>query len=200
MRPRLRGIHHAAANAIYDHSKPWVTHASIQDRVLTKVHGWREQYTKPIVIDECQDGKRSANDAVFERLPRLAAFLRCAIDIRNVDVAAATARGARLADALGALSEQVGPAAAGFADALAAADLSGGQIKNVVLNAARRALLPEERAALPVLPEPKLSLPGFALAWAMSSATDDTGREGFTTSTLGVEATWVMGEKSRTGS
>jgi D-3-phosphoglycerate dehydrogenase / 2-oxoglutarate reductase len=31
--------------------------------------------------------------ALFERLPRLAAFLRCAIDIRNVDVAAASGAG-----------------------------------------------------------------------------------------------------------
>ena len=31
--------------------------------------------------------------AVFERLPKLVAFLRCAIDIRNVDVAAASAAG-----------------------------------------------------------------------------------------------------------
>jgi tight adherence protein C len=35
------------------------------------------------------------------------------------------ARGARLADALGALAEQLGPAAAGFADTLAAADRYG---------------------------------------------------------------------------
>src|SRR6185295_19128430 len=31
--------------------------------------------------------------ALFERLPRLSAFLRCAIDIRNVDVAAASRAG-----------------------------------------------------------------------------------------------------------
>src|SRR6185369_12013750 len=31
--------------------------------------------------------------ALFERLPKLAAFLRCAIDIRNVDVAAASRAG-----------------------------------------------------------------------------------------------------------
>src|SRR6185436_20440953 len=31
--------------------------------------------------------------ALFERLPRLVAFLRCAIDIRNVDVAAASTAG-----------------------------------------------------------------------------------------------------------
>src|SRR5262249_55947060 len=31
--------------------------------------------------------------ALFERLPKLVAFLRCAIDIRNVDVAAASRAG-----------------------------------------------------------------------------------------------------------
>src|SRR5213592_566317 len=31
--------------------------------------------------------------AVFERLPRLVAFLRCAIDIRNIDIAAASKAG-----------------------------------------------------------------------------------------------------------
>ena len=51
---RLRGIHHAAGNMIYDHSKAWVTHASIQDRDLTKVLGWRERYRKPVVVDECR--------------------------------------------------------------------------------------------------------------------------------------------------
>src|SRR5213592_1096105 len=31
--------------------------------------------------------------AVFERLPRLVAFVRCAIDIRNIDIAAASRAG-----------------------------------------------------------------------------------------------------------
>ena len=31
--------------------------------------------------------------AVFEQLPELVAFVRCAVDIRNVDVGAASARG-----------------------------------------------------------------------------------------------------------
>jgi Flp pilus assembly protein TadB len=42
------------------------------------------------------------------------------------------ARGARLADALGALPDQLGPAAAGFADALAAADRYGLPIEPVL--------------------------------------------------------------------
>ncbi|MBC7783740.1 MAG: DUF5060 domain-containing protein [Burkholderiales bacterium] len=49
---RLRGIHHAAV--MYDHTKPVVTHASIQHRDVTKVIEWREKYKKPIVVDECR--------------------------------------------------------------------------------------------------------------------------------------------------
>lgn len=41
----------------YDHSRPWVTHASIQRRDIYKTAEmtteWREQWGKPVVIDEC---------------------------------------------------------------------------------------------------------------------------------------------------
>jgi hypothetical protein len=49
---RLRGIHHASK--MYDHTKEWVTHASIQNSDLTKVMSWREKFQKPIVVDECR--------------------------------------------------------------------------------------------------------------------------------------------------
>ena len=49
--------------------------------------------------------------ALFERLPRLVAFLRCAIDIRNVDVAAASKAGVLVTQAsagfVAAVAEQV---------------------------------------------------------------------------------------------
>ena len=49
--------------------------------------------------------------ALFERLPRLVAFLRCAIDIRNVDVAAASRAGVLVTQAsagfVAAVAEQV---------------------------------------------------------------------------------------------
>jgi hypothetical protein len=48
----LRSVHNC--RAFYDHSKPWVTHASIQRADLTEVNAWREMYGKPIVVDECQ--------------------------------------------------------------------------------------------------------------------------------------------------
>jgi len=49
---RQRSIHYAAK--IYDNTKPWVTHVSIQNRDLTQIIGWREKFQKPIVIDECR--------------------------------------------------------------------------------------------------------------------------------------------------
>jgi hypothetical protein len=48
----LRSIHNGTL--IYDHAKPWVTHASIQHSDLDRARGWREQFRKPIIYDECQ--------------------------------------------------------------------------------------------------------------------------------------------------
>lgn len=47
----LRSIHNCAD--FYDHGKPWVTHASIQSSQLSHVDRWRDQYRKPVVVDEC---------------------------------------------------------------------------------------------------------------------------------------------------
>jgi len=47
----LRSIHNCFA--FYDHSKPWVTHQSIQHRDLEQTRAWREQVKKPVVVDEC---------------------------------------------------------------------------------------------------------------------------------------------------
>jgi hypothetical protein len=48
---RQRSIHYASK--MYDNTKPWVTHVSIQNRDLTQIIGWREKFQKPIVVDEC---------------------------------------------------------------------------------------------------------------------------------------------------
>jgi len=48
----LRSIHHS--RAMYDHAKPWVTHASIQGDAFEKVAEWRDAFRKPIVFDECK--------------------------------------------------------------------------------------------------------------------------------------------------
>lgn len=55
----LRSIHNWHEH--YAHTKPWVTHASIQTLVtypdLEKVADWREAYQKPVVVDEtCYEG------------------------------------------------------------------------------------------------------------------------------------------------
>jgi Domain of unknown function (DUF5060)/Protein of unknown function (DUF4038)/Domain of unknown function (DUF5605) len=47
----LRSIHNCFT--MYDHSKAWVTHQSIQHSDLGQVAAWREQHKKPVVVDEC---------------------------------------------------------------------------------------------------------------------------------------------------
>jgi len=47
----LRSIHNCFA--FYDHTKPWVTHCSIQHANLEQVGGWLKKYNKPVVVDEC---------------------------------------------------------------------------------------------------------------------------------------------------
>ena len=49
---RLRSIHHS--RVMYDHGKPWVTHASIQGDDFDKIPEWRNAYRKPVVFDECK--------------------------------------------------------------------------------------------------------------------------------------------------
>lgn len=50
----LRSIHNC--HAFYDHSRPWITHCSIQRQDLIKTsefaNEWRIRYQKPIVLDE----------------------------------------------------------------------------------------------------------------------------------------------------
>ena len=47
----LRSIHNCFS--FYDHSKPWITHCSIQNWNMYRVQTWRKLYGKPVVIDEC---------------------------------------------------------------------------------------------------------------------------------------------------
>lgn len=50
----LRSIHNC--RPFYDHTRPWITHCSIQRQDLYKsselVNEWRERYKKPVVLDE----------------------------------------------------------------------------------------------------------------------------------------------------
>lgn len=47
----LRSIHNC--RQFYDHSKPWITHCSIQHVNMEMVPEWLRMYNKPVVIDEC---------------------------------------------------------------------------------------------------------------------------------------------------
>lgn len=47
----LRSIHNCIE--FYDHTNPLITHASIQQQEVRKIREWREQYHKPVVVDEC---------------------------------------------------------------------------------------------------------------------------------------------------
>lgn len=64
--------------------------------------------------------------ALFERLPKLVAFLRCAIDIRNVDVAAASKRGVLVTQASAGFVTSVSELVIGFL-----VDLSRGITRSV---------------------------------------------------------------------
>jgi PKD repeat protein len=48
----LRGIHNC--RDWYDHSKPWVTHCSIQNSDFAKAKEYRDRHRKPVVYDECR--------------------------------------------------------------------------------------------------------------------------------------------------
>jgi hypothetical protein len=47
----LRSVHNMLA--FYDHSKPWVSHCSVQHGDIAQAARWAHQYGKPVVIDEC---------------------------------------------------------------------------------------------------------------------------------------------------
>jgi hypothetical protein len=47
----LRSVHNC--RGFYDHTKPWVTHCSVQHSDLSRVAEWRQAYRKPVVVDEC---------------------------------------------------------------------------------------------------------------------------------------------------
>ncbi len=49
---RLRGIHNG--RKWYDHTKAWVTHASLQTSEMNAGVRFRQQYRKPVIYDECR--------------------------------------------------------------------------------------------------------------------------------------------------
>ncbi len=49
---RMRGIHNG--RIWYDHTRDWVTHASLQTSNMAGGVGYREKYQKPVLVDECK--------------------------------------------------------------------------------------------------------------------------------------------------
>jgi len=49
---RLRSIHNG--RVMYDHTHPWITHASIQSTHFDSALVWRQRYKKPVIYDECR--------------------------------------------------------------------------------------------------------------------------------------------------
>lgn len=47
----LRSIHNC--REFYDHTKPWVTHCSVQSKKFDLIPDWFKRYGKPVVVDEC---------------------------------------------------------------------------------------------------------------------------------------------------
>jgi len=60
-----RSIHNCLA--FYDHTKPWVTHCSVQHGDLARMATWQRQYGKPVVVDEC--GYEGDIDQLWGDLP-----------------------------------------------------------------------------------------------------------------------------------
>ncbi len=49
---RMRGIHNG--RIWYDHTRRWVTHASLQTSNMAGGIGYRQKYRKPVIFDECK--------------------------------------------------------------------------------------------------------------------------------------------------
>jgi hypothetical protein len=47
-----RSIHYS--KTMYDQSRPWVTHVSMQDDDFSKTAAWRDTFRKPLIYDECK--------------------------------------------------------------------------------------------------------------------------------------------------
>jgi len=50
----LRSIHNGNIDDIYDHTREWVTHVSLQHYDVQRIKEWRNRYRKPVLNDECE--------------------------------------------------------------------------------------------------------------------------------------------------
>ena len=95
--------------------------ASLRQAGEVKLHAGKEPLEGKALIDAAKDCelivsyRQSPGPAeLFERLPRLVAFLRCAIDIRNIDVAAASKAGVLVTQASAGFITSVSELVLGF--------------------------------------------------------------------------------------
>jgi D-3-phosphoglycerate dehydrogenase / 2-oxoglutarate reductase len=95
--------------------------ASLREAGEVKLHTGKESLEGKALIDAAHDCdlivsyRQSPGPAeLFERLPKLVAFLRCAIDIRNVDVAAASKAGVLVTQASAGFVTSVSELVLGF--------------------------------------------------------------------------------------
>ncbi len=95
--------------------------ASLRKAGEVKLHGGKEPLEGKALIAAAEDCdlivsyRQSPGPAeLFERLPKLVAFLRCAIDIRNVDVAAASKAGVLVTQASAGFITSVSELVLGF--------------------------------------------------------------------------------------
>jgi D-3-phosphoglycerate dehydrogenase len=114
--------------------------AGLRALAEVKLHKGDEPLAGDALIAAAQDcdlvvsyRQSPAPAALFERLPRLIAFLRCAIDIRNVDVGAASRSGVLVTQASAGFVTSVTELVLGFL-----VDLSRGITKSVAEYQARR--------------------------------------------------------------
>src|SRR5688500_8745568 len=95
--------------------------ASLRKAGEVKLHAGKEPLEGKALIEAAKDCdlivsyRQSPGPAeLFERLPKLVAFLRCAIDIRNVDVAAASKAGVLVTQASAGFITSVSELVVGF--------------------------------------------------------------------------------------
>jgi D-3-phosphoglycerate dehydrogenase / 2-oxoglutarate reductase len=95
--------------------------ASLRKAGEVKLHAGKESLEGKALIEAAQDcdlivsyRQSPAPAELFERLPRLVAFLRCAIDIRNIDVAAASKAGVLVTQASAGFITSVSELVLGF--------------------------------------------------------------------------------------
>ena len=95
--------------------------ASLRKAGEVKLHAGNESLEGNALIEAAKDcdlivsyRQSPGPAALFERLPRLVAFLRCAIDIRNVDVAAASKAGVLVTQASAGFITSVSELVLGF--------------------------------------------------------------------------------------